>query len=108
MQEAVPAGEGAMAAILGLSPADVAEVCKKAAEKEVVAPANLNSPEQTVISGSAVGGEARGRDCVAVGREASSHSAGFGSLSLRDADDPRSGGWNPICAPQNLASFVFR
>ena len=53
MQEAVPAGEGAMAAILGLSPADVAEVCKKAAETEVVSPANMNSPEQTVISGSA-------------------------------------------------------
>ena len=53
MQEAVPAGEGAMAAILGLSPADVAEVCKKAAEGEVVSPANLNSPEQTVISGNA-------------------------------------------------------
>ena len=53
MQEAVPAGEGAMAAILGLSPADVAEVCKKAAENEVVSPANMNSPEQTVISGSA-------------------------------------------------------
>jgi [acyl-carrier-protein] S-malonyltransferase len=54
MQEAVPAGEGAMAAILGLSPADVAEVCRKAAQKEVVSPANLNSPEQTVISGHAV------------------------------------------------------
>ena len=53
MQEAVPAGEGAMAAILGLSPADVAEICKKAAGGEVVSPANLNSPEQTVISGSA-------------------------------------------------------
>lgn len=53
MQEAVPAGDGAMAAILGLSPADVADVCKKAAEKEVVSPANLNSPEQTVIAGSA-------------------------------------------------------
>jgi len=53
MQEAVPAGEGAMAAILGLSPADVAEVCKKAAAGEVVSPANLNSPEQTVIAGSA-------------------------------------------------------
>jgi [acyl-carrier-protein] S-malonyltransferase len=51
MQEAVPPGEGAMAAILGLSPTDVAEVCKKAAQGEVVAPANLNSPEQTVISG---------------------------------------------------------
>jgi len=53
MQEAVPAGEGAMAAILGLSPADVSEVCKKAAGGEVVSPANLNSPEQTVIAGDA-------------------------------------------------------
>jgi len=53
MQEAVPAGEGAMAAILGLSPTDVAEVCKKAAQGEVVSPANLNSPEQTVVSGAA-------------------------------------------------------
>ncbi|HXQ24785.1 MAG TPA: ACP S-malonyltransferase [Candidatus Acidoferrales bacterium] len=53
MQEAVPAGEGAMAAILGLSPADVAEVCKKAAGGEVVSPANMNSPEQTVVAGSA-------------------------------------------------------
>ena len=53
MQEAVPAGEGAMAAILGLSPTDVAEVCRKAAQHEVVSPANLNSPEQTVISGHA-------------------------------------------------------
>ena len=53
MQEAVPAGEGAMAAILGLPPSEVAEVCKKAADHEVVSPANLNSPEQTVISGSA-------------------------------------------------------
>jgi [acyl-carrier-protein] S-malonyltransferase len=53
MQEAVPAGEGAMAAILGLSPTDVAEVCKKAAQGEVVSPANLNSPEQTVVAGTA-------------------------------------------------------
>jgi [acyl-carrier-protein] S-malonyltransferase len=53
MQEAVPSGQGAMAAILGLSPTEVADICKKAAENEVVSPANLNSPEQTVISGSA-------------------------------------------------------
>ncbi|MGA9568751.1 MAG: ACP S-malonyltransferase [Candidatus Acidiferrales bacterium] len=53
MQEAVPPGQGAMAAILGLSPTEVADICKKAAENEVVSPANLNSPEQTVISGSA-------------------------------------------------------
>jgi [acyl-carrier-protein] S-malonyltransferase len=54
MQEAVPAGQGAMAAILGLSPTEVGDICKKAAENDVVSPANLNSPEQTVISGSAV------------------------------------------------------
>lgn len=53
MQEAVPAGEGAMAAILGLPPAEVAEICRKAANGDVAAPANLNAPEQTVISGTA-------------------------------------------------------
>jgi [acyl-carrier-protein] S-malonyltransferase len=53
MQEAVPPGEGAMAAILGLRPGQVAEICRKVANGDVVAPANLNSPEQTVISGHA-------------------------------------------------------
>ena len=53
MQEAVPQGEGAMAAILGMAPSDVADVCKKAADGEIVSPANLNSPDQTVISGNA-------------------------------------------------------
>jgi len=53
MQDAVPPGEGAMAAILGLAPAEVADICKKAADHQVVSPANLNSPEQTVISGHA-------------------------------------------------------
>lgn len=53
MQEAVPAGKGAMAAIMGLSPAVVTDVCKRAAQGQVCAPANLNSPDQTVISGDA-------------------------------------------------------
>ena len=53
MQEAVPAGQGAMAAILGISPAVVQHACKKAAEGEICSAANLNSPEQTVISGHA-------------------------------------------------------
>lgn len=53
MQEAVAPGEGAMAAILGLAPAEVAKICKKAADAQIVAPANLNSSEQTVISGNA-------------------------------------------------------
>lgn len=53
MQDAVPTGAGAMAAIMGLSPAVVADACKRAAENEICAPANLNSHEQTVISGHA-------------------------------------------------------
>jgi [acyl-carrier-protein] S-malonyltransferase len=53
MQEAVPAGQGGMAAIMGLSPAVVTDACKRAAAGEICAPANLNSPEQTVISGHA-------------------------------------------------------
>jgi [acyl-carrier-protein] S-malonyltransferase len=53
MQEAVPAGEGGMAAILGLAPALVGEICRRAADGEVLAPANLNAPEQTVVSGTA-------------------------------------------------------
>jgi [acyl-carrier-protein] S-malonyltransferase len=53
MQQAVPAGEGAMAAILGMRPEDVASVCQDASRElnAVVEPANLNTPEQTVISG---------------------------------------------------------
>ena len=53
MQDAVPQGLGAMAAIMGLSHAVVADVCKRAANGEICAPANLNSPDQTVISGHA-------------------------------------------------------
>jgi [acyl-carrier-protein] S-malonyltransferase len=53
MQEAVSPGEGAMAAIMGLSPAVVQDACKRAAEGEICSPANINSPDQTVISGHA-------------------------------------------------------
>lgn len=55
MQEAVPAGEGAMAAVLGLSSEDAAQACDDAAAEtaSVVSAANFNSPEQTVISGTA-------------------------------------------------------
>jgi len=53
MQEAVPAGEGAMAAILALPAEKIAALCTVAAAEtgQVVSPANLNSPDQTVISG---------------------------------------------------------
>ena len=53
MQEAVPVGVGAMAAILGMAPDKVAAVCHDAAQGEVCEPANINSPEQIVISGNA-------------------------------------------------------
>lgn len=49
MQSAVPAGEGAMAAVMGLTPESVSDACKEAGGS--VAPANFNSPEQTVIAG---------------------------------------------------------
>lgn len=51
MQEAVPVGVGAMAAILGLDLQTVEEGCREAAENEICSPANINSPAQIVIAG---------------------------------------------------------
>src|SRR6266700_1768740 len=51
MQEAVPVGVGAMAAILGMSSEEVTAICSEAAQGEVCEPANINSAEQIVISG---------------------------------------------------------
>lgn len=51
MQEAVPLGEGSMAAILGLSREDVIETCQEASVKGIVSPANFNCPGQIVIAG---------------------------------------------------------
>jgi [acyl-carrier-protein] S-malonyltransferase len=53
MQEAVPAGEGAMAAILGLELPAVEQACRDAAQGQVVSPANMNAPGQVVIAGHA-------------------------------------------------------
>ncbi len=53
MQQAVPVGAGAMAAVLGAEPALVEEVCAEAAQGEIVVPANYNCPGQIVISGQA-------------------------------------------------------
>ncbi len=52
MQTAVPVGIGAMAAVLALKSEDVEKICQESAQGEVCQAANLNSPEQTVISGS--------------------------------------------------------
>ncbi|MEJ2421272.1 MAG: ACP S-malonyltransferase [Acidobacteriota bacterium] len=53
MQEAVPVGEGAMAALMGMDAPDVEAVCRDAAEGRVVSPANDNAPGQIVIAGHA-------------------------------------------------------
>ncbi len=61
MQEAVPEGQGAMAAVIGLAPAEVARICAEVAEGHgVVSPANFNSPEQTVIAGATAAVEVAG------------------------------------------------
>lgn len=53
MQEAVPVGTGAMAAMLGIERSELETICSEAAQGEVVAPANFNSPGQIVIAGHA-------------------------------------------------------
>jgi [acyl-carrier-protein] S-malonyltransferase len=62
MQEAVPAGQGAMSAVLGLDPARVREICAAVAAEtgQVVSPANYNEPAQTVIAGAAAAVERAG------------------------------------------------
>jgi [acyl-carrier-protein] S-malonyltransferase len=69
MQQAVPAGQGAMAAVLALDAAKVAEACAEAARETglTVQTANLNSPSQTVISGAAAAVEKAAALCKARG-----------------------------------------
>lgn len=71
MQEAVPEGVGAMAALLGISAETAEQVCDSAAQGQVVSPANLNSPTQIVIAGHA---EAVGR-AVEAAKEAGARRA---------------------------------
>jgi [acyl-carrier-protein] S-malonyltransferase len=66
MQDAVPQGQGAMAAILGLEDAQVAAVCRQAEQGEVVTAVNFNAPGQVVIAGTAAAVER----AVALAREA--------------------------------------
>jgi [acyl-carrier-protein] S-malonyltransferase len=67
MQEAVPVGTGAMAAILGLDADAVARACAEAAEGDVVSPANLNGGGQVVIAGSAAAVARAGERARAMG-----------------------------------------
>src|SRR5688572_10489411 len=67
MQEAVPFGQGAMAAILGLDAPSVARACEDAAQGDVVSPANVNGPGQVVIAGSSAAVQRAGECAKALG-----------------------------------------
>jgi len=70
MQDAVPAGQGAMAAIMGLDPQAIATLCEEAAQGEVVSPANFNAPGQIVIAGHAAAVARASESIVARGGKA--------------------------------------
>jgi [acyl-carrier-protein] S-malonyltransferase len=67
MQEAVPEGTGAMAAIIGLDDDAIAKACEEAAQGQVVSPVNYNSPGQVVIAGHKEAVERAGAACKAAG-----------------------------------------
>ncbi|MEX1222648.1 MAG: ACP S-malonyltransferase [Idiomarina sp.] len=67
MQQAVPAGKGAMAAVIGLDDDKVAKACKDAAEGQIVAPVNYNSPGQVVIAGEKLAVERAAEACRQAG-----------------------------------------
>ncbi|MCG9757113.1 ACP S-malonyltransferase [Shewanella insulae] len=67
MQQAVPAGTGAMFAIIGLDNDGIAKACEEAAQGEVVAPVNFNSPGQVVIAGEKAAVERAADACKAAG-----------------------------------------
>lgn len=67
MQEAVPAGTGAMAAIIGLDNESIEKACEASAQGQVVAPVNFNSPGQVVIAGNKEAVERAGEACKAAG-----------------------------------------
>jgi [acyl-carrier-protein] S-malonyltransferase len=101
MQEAVPAGEGAMAAILGIGVEKVAEACEAAANGQVCAPANFNSPEQIVIAGHKEAVERAVEECKARGARRAMMlkvSAPFHSALMRPAQEKMIG-------PLNAARF---
>ena len=90
MQEAVPPGAGAMAAILGIGAGKVAEACEAAARGQVCAPANFNSPEQTVIAGHKEAVERAVEECKARGARRAMMlkvSAPFHSALMRPAQE---------------------
>ena len=83
MQEAVPVGEGAMAAIVGTTLEIVRQACEEAAEGQVVSPANINGQQQVVHRRSCGGGQACGRPGQGARREADRPAAGECTVPLR-------------------------
>lgn len=67
MQQAVPQGVGAMAAVIGLADDAVTQICDEQAKTEIVAPVNFNSPGQVVIAGHAAAVERAGQACKEAG-----------------------------------------
>ncbi len=67
MQDAVPAGTGAMQAIIGLDDAAIRQACEESAQGQVVSPVNFNSPGQVVIAGNKEAVERAGAACKAAG-----------------------------------------
>ncbi len=100
MQRAVPAGTGAMAAILGLDDAVIETACSEAAQGEVVQPVNFNSPGQIVIAGHARCGRARNGNLQGARRETRRPAAGVGACAQR-ADE--AGGGRDARAPAGAA-----
>ena len=90
MQEAVPVGEGAMAAMLGLDADGVAQACAEAADGQVVSPANLNAPGQVVIAGHAAAVARAGERAKALGAKRAiplAVSAPFHCALMKPAED---------------------
>lgn len=109
MQEAVPAGQGAMSAVLGLEPARVTAICAEVAAEtgQVVSPANYNEPGQTVIAGAAAAVEAAGVRLKAAGARrvlplpvsAPFHSALMAPVKARLEPVLRALAWRPLLRP---------
>jgi [acyl-carrier-protein] S-malonyltransferase len=109
MQEAVPAGQGAMSAVLGLDPAKVTALCAEVAAEtgQVVSPANYNEPGQTVIAGAAAAVEAAGVRLKAAGAKrvlplpvsAPFHCALMAPVKARLEPVLRALAWRPLLRP---------
>ena len=109
MQEAVPAGQGAMSAVLGLDPARVTAICAEVAAETglVVSPANYNEPGQTVIAGAAAAVEVAGLKLKEAGAKrvlplpvsAPFHCALMAPVQARLEPVLRAIAWRPLAVP---------